>query len=43
MGSEATVNDKYAKEKGILSKDDGEVLVYNELSDEEKKKLPLTM
>ena len=38
IGSKATVDDKYAGEKGILSKDDAEVFVYNELIDEEKQK-----
>ncbi|MCM3667888.1 hypothetical protein M3181_02590 [Mesobacillus maritimus] len=38
IGSEATVEDKYAEEKGILSKDDAEFLVYNELNDDEKQK-----
>ena len=38
IGSKATFDDKFAEEKGILSKDDAEVFVYHELSNEEKQK-----
>jgi hypothetical protein len=31
------VSDKIAEEQGILSKDDAEVLIYHELSDENKQ------
>ncbi|PLT27593.1 hypothetical protein [Peribacillus deserti] len=42
-GSDVTLDDKIAEEKGILSKDDAdaEVLVYNELSAEEKQSLTI--
>ena len=36
-----TLDDRIAEEKNILSKDDAEVLVYNQLNDEEKKKLTI--
>ncbi|MFJ6411265.1 hypothetical protein ACIQLG_00540 [Terribacillus saccharophilus] len=40
-GSDVTLSDKIAEEKGVLSKDDAEVLVYNQLSSKEKKKLTI--
>ncbi|TLS36163.1 hypothetical protein [Pseudalkalibacillus caeni] len=36
-GSGDTLSDQIAEEKGILSKDDAEALVYNQLNDEEKQ------
>ncbi|PAV29145.1 hypothetical protein CIL05_12140 [Virgibacillus profundi] len=39
--SDVTFSDKNAEEKGVLSKDDAEVLVYNELSAEEKQNLTI--
>ena len=39
--SDNTLSDQIAEEKNILSRDDAEVLVYNQLNDEEKKKLTI--
>lgn len=38
IDSDDTLSDKIAEEKGILSPDDAEVLVYNQLSDDEQQR-----
>ncbi|MFB1083082.1 hypothetical protein [Jeotgalibacillus sp. JSM ZJ347] len=41
IDSDDTLSDQYAEEQNILSKDDAEALVYNQLNDEEKEKLTI--